>query len=918
MEVQSEQNPILKNQLKIMHQDLGYEGFEDPKLKENTYLTTTEALERVKGMSDLKYTLLLVLHKGTEYLGYFTAEFNLKDKNDKLFFDFQGKQVLEYSCNNVKIPAKETFEKRRVQLPVKYQATGKNIVKISFLNDYATNGNGLHHFVDPEDKEEYVYSNFEPFAANKMFPCFDQPNLKATMKLFTITPNNWVVIGNELEKLTISSGEAVGKLSEYQIPSAFITKDLIDEKFMFREFNPTPILSTYLFACIAGPYDFFVSKRKENEGYPPMRIFMRKSLKKFTAPYVDEFFRITECGIKYYEGIFGYKFPFHKYDQIYCPEYNVGAMENAGAVTFTEMYVFKEPPAEERLLRFCETILHELSHMWFGDLITMKWWNDLWLNESFATFISNLCMARAPGLEKYNVVWTQFHKKKGWAYHEDQLPTTHPITANVENTEDAENIFDGITYMKGASCLKQLYYLISHDAFCDGLKDYFQTFQWKNTELKDFIGTMQKALKKSGSTIDLDQWTKQWIFTKGLNELKPEFEIVDGKISNFKVIQKSAPNADDICRMHMMDIAFYDKDFHMKTYERQLIEAKPETILFKLKGETAPKCILLNVNDYAFCKIFLDTDSIHSFQQNLNKVSDNLTRMLVWRAFWDMVRDGIASSQEFLKLVVAQIPYENVELIFTGALNYASSACAIFVPKEHRKDEETMLFNVLMERLKKESSANIKKHLLSFIIRFACTVDHKKLMIKWLADGTGIADAPLTQANRYSIIGKIYEDHNFSVDDKKKLLNHELEKDKSDEGIRAQKACEASIPTAENKEKHWKIFMDENTKESEHNLFSAMAGFNANEQDDLLKPYIAKYFESLIHVAEKRSRSYADSFFAYLKPRNENEEILKMYEELLPKVKDDLKTLKKNVKEEINDIKRIVKAQKLYLAGFKK
>ncbi len=884
-------------------------------MDKKNYLTTVEAIDRAKGLTDLSYLLALVLHKGPEYIGYLKVEFNLSATNDKLFFDFQGKQLLYYSCNDAIIPAKDTFTKRRVHLPSKYQKVGHNVVKIAFRNDYAVDGNGLHHFVDPEDKEEYVYSNFEPFSANKMFPCFDQPNLKASYKLITVTLPNWVVVSNYLEKLTLPVAEANAKLVELHIPCALVTKDLINEKFVFREFEETPRISTYLFACIAGPYDFFKSTRKPEDGLPPMRIFVRKSLKKYVTPYADEFFHVTECGIKFYEGIFGHAFPFSKYDQIYCPEFNVGAMENVGAITYTETYVFKDPPTTERTNRFAETILHELSHMWFGDLVTMNWWNDLWLNESFATFISNLCKATAPGLEKYRSAWTLFHKYKGWAYREDQEPTTHPITANVENTEDAENIFDGITYMKGASTLKQLYYLVSHDAFCDGLKEYFHTYQWKNTELKDFIGTLQRAMKKHGSTVDLSAWGKEWLATKGLNELKPVIQVKDGKIDQFKVLQTAAANGDKVNRMHMLDIAFYDADFKLSTVERIMIEDKPETIIAKVKGMPAPVAVLLNVNDYAYCKVLLDAESIHAFQKNLSKVTDNLTRMIIWRSYWDMVRDGQTSAQEFLKLVVSQCPFENEEAIFTGALGYAISAATWYVPREFKDSEKVPIVDMLLARLKTEQCPNLKKHILNNIMAFACKPEHKKMMLQWLKEGTGVADATLSQSNRYAVIGRAFEDPAFPREETQKLLDKELEKDKSDEGLRAKRACQAAIPTAENKAKHWEMFIDEKTKENDHMLFASMGGFNSWENLELLKPYVDKYFDVIASVFAKRSRTYAETFFMVLKPLEASEDVLHRYEGLLTKVKDEEKTFKKDVLEEISDLKRTLLAQKVYLAG---
>lgn len=861
--------------------------------------------------------LALILHKGDEYIGYMTADFELSDTSDKIFFEFQGSQLLFCSCNDTMIPGNEIFLKRRVHLPKKYQKVGHNKVIIAYRNEYATNGNGLHHFVDPEDKEEYLYSNFEPFSANKMFPCFDQPNLKATLKLVTVTPNNWVVVGNELELATIPLEKAGEKLKELNIPAVIISKELEINKFIFREFAATPAISTYLFACIAGPYDFFISNRKPGEGFPPMRIFIRKSLKKYVEPYAEEFFNVTECGVKFYEQSFGRKFPFSKHDQIYCPEFNVGAMENVGAVTYTEYYVFKDPPTEETRLGFTCTILHELSHMWFGDLVTMNWWNDLWLNESFATFISFLCMSIGVGLYKYQTAWSKFHKNKGWAYREDQEPTTHPITTTVENTDDAENIFDGITYMKGASSLKQLYYLVSHDTFCDGLKEYFKTYEWKNTELKDFIGSLQNALKRAGSPIDLDAWVKQWLCTKGLNELRPEIISKDGLITEFRIHQEVSVNGDPICRMHMLDIALYDKTFKATTVKRVLVEPKPITIVGSLKGKPAPFATYLNVNDFAFCKIQLDAPSIPAFQEELNKIDDTLTRLMIWRSLWDMVRDGKASTKDFLGLVVKQAALEQVEPIFTSALGFSLAATTWYVPIEFHKKENIPLFDMVVKRLKIETSENMKKHLINNAISFACTHEHKLLLIQWLKEGIQVKDAVLSQHNKYAIIEKIYEDKEFPLEEKEKLLKQELDKDKSDEGQRAKKVCEAALPNAENKAKLWNWLLDENVKESEHMIFSAMAGFMSWEQEDLTKQYQEKYFDVLINVFEKRTKSYAQEFFYLMKPHDNTPAILAKFEDILKNVKSEQKTLKKLLFEEIEDIKRVMRAQKIYREGVK-
>eukprot|EP00826_Nyctotherus_ovalis_P034460 TRINITY_DN2877_c0_g5_i1.p1 TRINITY_DN2877_c0_g5~~TRINITY_DN2877_c0_g5_i1.p1 ORF type:complete len:594 (-),score=101.81 TRINITY_DN2877_c0_g5_i1:43-1824(-) len=567
---------IIESQVKALEKEFNSATFDDPLCKEKNYLTTVEAVNRAQGLSNINYTLLLALHEGDEYLGYTEITFQLAAKNDNLFLDFQGTSLIFCFLNGTAAPLKEIFGRRRIQIPSKYQKTGINTIKLAFRNQYATDGKGLHSFVDPEDSQQYLYTYFEPFDANRMFPCFDQPSLRASLKLFTVSPSHWTVIANEPELSSAPLNE------EIQFPSSMITKELIESKYQIKAFKPTPTISTYLFACIAGPYECIVST---NKSFPAMRLFMRKSLRRFVEPRAKEFFRVTECGIRFYEEIAGCTFPFDKYDQIYCPESNISAVENVGAVTFTERYVFKDPPTFEKLRRIYEIVLHELSHMWFGNLVAVKWWNELWLKESFATFIANLCIAKAPGLEAYHSIWTIFCKKKRLAYDLDQQPTTHPIAATISNIEEVENLFDSITYRKGASVLKQLYHLIAHDVFCEGLKEYFKQHRWKNTELKDFVRAMQTAVKED---INLEQWIEQWLFTKGVNELEPIVEEENGVVKAFKVRQSVAVNGDNVNRMHVIDIGLYDEDFKVKVVERVVIEPKQETVIEKLKGISSP------------------------------------------------------------------------------------------------------------------------------------------------------------------------------------------------------------------------------------------------------------------------------------------------------------------------------------------
>jgi len=589
----------------------------------------------------------------TQYFGYIKIQTEIIKQCENLFMDFHGKTITKIKMNGKPIDPKEVFGHHRIKIPIDYQILGViNVYEISFKNDYARNGQGLHSFKDPHDGEHYLYTQFASFFAHKTFPCFDQPNLKAVLRLITISPSHWHIIANEYEETDIKLNETDNPfktLERSNISSEEIESLSKVKEGRLRIFRETPKLSTYLYAMIAGPYGMF--KKEQEDNFPPMRIFVRKSLQEFVAKDIDEFFYITKQGIIYYESIFGYKFPFNKYDQIYIPESNWGAMENVGAVTYTENIIFKEAATLQQYTRFANIILHELSHQWFGDLVTMNWWDGLWLNESFATFISFLCMVKQKGLEKYSAAWKSFNLSKDRAYHEDQLPTTHPIATKVMNTEEADNLFDGITYQKGASVLKQLYYFMGEEIFFDGLKEYIAKHQWGNTTLDDLISSFQNASTKRGSDMLWKQWFDIWLTTSGTNELTPELTITDGKVSKFIIKQGSAQYGDKICRYHRFIIGVYDSKFNQKLYENIHVSNNEVTEVTELVGIEEPTAVFLNINDYAYAKIRLDPKSFDSLTKNLWVIKDPLTRLMILRSVWDMVCDGLEPASKYLEII---------------------------------------------------------------------------------------------------------------------------------------------------------------------------------------------------------------------------------------------------------------------------
>src|SRR5271169_795400 len=404
-----------------------------------------------------------------------------------------------------------------------------NVVVVDADCAYSHTGEGVHRFVDPVDNEVYLYSQFETADAKRMFACFDQPDLKATFDVTVTAPAHWQVVSNGA------------------------TAD-VDERdgAKVQTFVTTPRMSTYLVALIAGPYARWDDNYSDAHGNIALGLLCRASL----AEYMDaeRLFTQTKQGFGFYHQNFGVPYAFGKYDQLFVPEFNAGAMENAGAVTFLEDYVFRSKVTRYSYERRAETVLHEMAHMWFGDLVTMTWWDDLWLNESFATFASVLCQSEAT---EFTEAWTTFaNSEKSWAYRQDQLPSTHPVAADIPDLAAVEVNFDGITYAKGASVLKQLVAYVGLEHFLSGLRDYFRAHAFDNATFDDLLVALEKA-----SGRDLSDWGRQWLKTTGLNTLRPDFDVdADGKFTRFRVKQSGAAPGAGETRVHRLAIGIYDDD----------------------------------------------------------------------------------------------------------------------------------------------------------------------------------------------------------------------------------------------------------------------------------------------------------------------------------------------------------------------
>src|SRR3954449_8454177 len=543
-------------------------------------LTRSDAAARAEILAVQSYDLQLDVTDGAGGAGDHTfrstttVEFTCRTPGAEAFIDLVADKVHSATLNGHALDVGSYTGEGGLPLP---GLAEQNTLEVDADYRYSNTGEGLHRFEDPEDGQVYLYTQFEPADAKRMFACFDQPDLKATFTLHVLAPFDWQVVSNTGGR-TIEAGTAGSQLVH---------------------FERTKRISTYLVALIAGPY---ARVTDSHEGIP-LGLYCRASLAKYLDP--DELFRVTKQGFDFYHRVFDYPYPFDKYDQLFVPKFNAGAMENAGAVTFLEDYVFRSKVSRARYERRAETVLHELAHMWFGDLVTMRWWDDLWLNESFATYISTLCQAEAT---EYTTAWTTFaNTEKAWAYAQDQLPSTHPIAADMVDVAAVEVNFDGITYAKGASVLKQFVAYVGRDEFLAGIRRYFRTHEYGNTTLADLLGPLSESTGR-----DLSEWADQWLRTSQVNTLRPVFELSDdGRYQTFAIEQSAVPEH-PVLRSHRLAVGLYGSGPQglVRRHRVELDVRGARTEVPELVGTPSSDLVLVNDDDLTYAKLPLDERSL--------------------------------------------------------------------------------------------------------------------------------------------------------------------------------------------------------------------------------------------------------------------------------------------------------------------
>jgi aminopeptidase N len=791
----------------------------EPNLAGN--LTRDEARERARLLKVDSYAVALDLTTGEERFGSVTTvRFACARPGADTFIDLHGARVRRVTLNGEDLDV-SAYDADRGRFPLPSLAEANELV-VDAECTYMRTGEGLHRFVDPVDQKVYLHSQFETADAHRMYACFDQPDLKATFQLSVLAPGDWEVVSNA----AVSRVEEQGEAKRWEFP-------------------PTPVMSTYITALVAGPYHKVTS---EHDGIP-LGIYCRASLAEHLD--ADNILEVTRQGFDFFHEVFGIRYPFGKYDQLFVPEFNAGAMENAGCVTFLEDYVFRSRVTDAVVERRAETILHEMAHMWFGDLVTMRWWDDLWLNESFATYMSVLAQAEATRWGKG--AWTTFaNVEKAWAYRQDQLPSTHPIAADIPDMQAVEVNFDGITYAKGASVLKQLVAYVGLDNFLAGVRDYFNEHAWGNTELKDLLTALERT-----SGRDLSSWSKEWLETSWVNTLRPSFEVADGRFTSFEVLQE-APAEYPTLRSHRVAIGLYAlvNGELTRTKRVELDVVGPRTSVPDLVGEEQPDLVLINDDDLTYAKIRLDERSLRTLVDGgIARFTESLPRALCWSAAWDMTRDGEMSTRDYVKLVISGVGTIKDLTVLQTVLRQARQAVQQYADPAWRPEGLALLARELRRLVAGAEPGS--DHQLAYVQAFApvATSAEDLAVLKAILDGTDVPEGLTVDADlRWTLTAALVSGGELGADD----IEAELRRDPTATGERWAAQCRATIPTPEAKAAAWERIVS--GKLPNHIARTTITGFQDPHHPELLTPYREKYFAEVGRIYQEWTFDQASTF----------------------------------------------------------
>ncbi|MFH8288563.1 aminopeptidase N [Streptomyces sp. NPDC018059] len=789
------------------------------------------------------------------------------------FADLIAPSVTALSLNGKDLDPAEAFDGTRITLE---DLAEENELVVDAQCAYSRTGEGMHRFVDPEDGEVYLYTQYEPADARRVFTNFEQPDLKAPYRFEVRAPEGWTVWSN-----------GVGELS--------------DGVWKFAETKP---ISTYITAIAAGPYHYVTDsyERVLADGTRleiPLGAMCRKGL----APHfdADDIFLVTKQGLDFFHDNFDYPYPFGKYDQAFVPEYNLGAMENPGLVTFREEFVFRGKVTQASYERRANVILHEMAHMWFGDLVTMRWWDDLWLKESFADFMGSFSMVEAT---RFTNGWVTFaNNRKSWAYRADQLPSTHPITADIRDLEDAKLNFDGITYAKGASVLKQLVAYAGRDAFLEGARRYFKRHAYGNTVLGDLLSVLEET-----SGRDMSSWSRSWLQTAGVNSLTPQVILnAEGRITELSVLQE-APESHPELRPHRVAVGLYRRTpgGDLERYARAEADVDgPRTVVAELAGEAAPELVLVNDDDLTYCKIRFDETSLETLREHLGDLTDPLARALCWSALWNLTRDALMPARDFIGLVLRFAGRESDIGVLQMLHTWANAALTQYAAPDWREEGGRALAEGALRELRLAEPGS--QHQLTwarFFAAVATSAADLQLLEGLLAGTARIDGLEVDQELRWALLGPLAA-HGAADEE---ALAAELARDDTASGKRHQVRCLAARPSAAVKAQAWAAVVESDAL-SNALVEATIAGFAQPSQRELTAPYVSRYFEAIERVWAERSIQIGMDVVRGLFPHLQGAEALAAADAWLAAHESAAPALRRLVLEARDDLARSLRAQ---------
>lgn len=785
-------------------------------------LSRAEAKERADHLYVNSYVVTLDVTKGEEtFYSKSEVSFTCNKPGYATFIDAVGRSVISATLNGVAVDT-SNFDGESIFLT---NLAADNHLIIEIEAEYSKSGEGLQRSVDPSDGEVYLYSQGETAHIRNMFPCFDQPALKATFTLTVTTPGHWQAVSNNPVESKVTKG------------------DQIEWKF-----STTPRIATYLDALIAGPYSSVHDVYKGQKEIP-LGIYCRKSMMQYLDP--EDIFLITKQGFEYFEKTFGLAYPFEKYDQIAVVDFNFGAMENAGAVTFREdVLVFRSHMPDKAYLSRANTILHEMAHMWFGDMVTMSWWDDLWLNESFAEWSSYLALAEAT---RFNGAWSEFNSaRKNWAYRQDQLSSTHPIIADMVDMEAVNANFDGITYAKGASVLHQLVAHVGRPQFIAGLQKYFAKHAWGNTTLEDLLVELEASSGRK-----LGAWVNTWLQTAGVNTLRPSLDI-DGAVYKSITIKQDAPlipAGSKELRPHRLAVGLYDISGEALKLRKsvELDVVGETTVVAELAGEKVADLLLINDRDLSYAKLRFDDRSIATLKTHLGKLDDALARALCWASIWDMHRDAEISSADFLEIALNGLAGESDDAIVNIVLGQLGTSVEAYAKDSNRDAYREKLADGLWSLTQKSVPGSDLQLLISRAFAINAQTAEQTAKIRELLDGSAPGLKVDADLRWYFLIALTERGATTKAE-----LDAEVAKDNTTTGNLAYETCLAAMPNHEAKAYAFNKGLDAEVATSVRSAL--VAGFQRPIQRTLLEPFVNLYFDNLISVWESRSYEPAAKF----------------------------------------------------------